>query len=252
MDEVLVWDANTGKNLRAIAVPEIPPGAGNAKFARVWLSPDGKYLAVGRSGSPAADNPDVPLQVFDTSSNRLILSTTWKGGSAHFTTDSTRVLLAEWPGRCRWFKLPSCEADGGWDLGVPPAGRRHTVYGISADGSFVAYNGPLGSKDGAQFPAIIDGKTGTVIRQFKDHLAVSDLSISADGRRVALMRGFSADACDIEAVEAATGKTLKRVNVNSGRSLPPYTLSPDGRMLFVFNPVEKKVHVYDVPASAPD
>jgi hypothetical protein len=248
MDEVLVWDARTGKNERAIAVPEIPPGAGNAKFARVWLSPDGKSLAVGRGGPPVTDNPDVPLQIFDTSSKGLILSTTWKGGSVHFTADSARVLVAEWTGRFRWFQLPSGVAEGGWDLGPPPAGRRHSIYGMSADGSLVAYNGPAGLKDGRQSPAILDGKTGNVIRQFKDHLAVSDLSISADGCRVALLRGFSTDACDIEVLDAASGKLLKQVNVQSGRLLPPYTLSPDGSVLLVFNPEEKKLYRYDLSA----
>ena len=160
MDRIRHWDASTGKNVGDLTVPEIPPGAGQARFVRVYPSPNGKFLAVARGGIPASDNPEVPFQVYEASTSRLLFSTTWKGGSAHFTGDSARLLVAEWSGRFRWFKLPSGESDGGWDLGTPPQGRRHVVHGLSANGSILAYNGPAGSKDGSSMPGVLDGRVG--------------------------------------------------------------------------------------------
>jgi hypothetical protein len=247
-DAVRLWDAGTGRPAGDLPVSGIPPGAGNAKFLRACLAPDGRFLAVGRAGHPVADNPDVPFRVFDTAAHKALLSMDWKGGSAHFTADSARVLVAEWSGRCRWFKLPSGEADGEWDLGPPPAGRKHLVYGTSADGSVLAYNGPAGLKDGAQSPALLDGRSGKVVRHFREHLGVSELSLSADGARVALMRDLTADSCVIDVVDAASGNSLRRVTVVSGRWLPAFALAPDGRSLALFNPDTTLLVLYELPA----
>ena len=178
-DEVRLWDGTTGNDAGKIAVPDIPAGAGNAKSLRAVLSPNGKYLALGRSGTPVADNPEVPFRVFDTETNKVLVSTTWKGGSAFFTADSARLLVAEWPGRVRWFKLPSGEADGGFDLGPPHVGQRHMVYGISGDGSVIAYNGPAGLKGTEVGRPRWTGRA-KVLRHLK-HFFATEVAVSADG-----------------------------------------------------------------------
>ena len=247
MDRIRLWNASTGKTVGTIAVREIPPGAGNARFARVFLSPNGKFLVVARSGIPVSDNPEVPFQVFDAATNQLLFATTWRGGSAHFTRDSDRLLVAEWSGRFRWFKLPTGENAGGWDLGPAPPGRRHVVYGLSADGSTIAYNGPAGTKDGSSVPAVLDGKSGGLTRRFNESFAASQLSISDDGQRVALIRDVTLEDCTLEVADVGTGQMLKSVKVASGPRLPTYALAPDGSALVVFNPSDRKLHSYALP-----
>ena len=184
-DEFQLWDAN-GKEAGKVSIPDIPAGSGNAKRLRVTLSPDGRYIAVGRAGTPAGDNPDVPFRVFDAATGKPIISTTWKGGTPMFASDSARVCVAEWAGRVRWFKLPSGEADGGFDLGAPPGGRRHLFDGMSADGSVIAYRGPAETKDDQMMPGILDGKTGRLTRQFQKHSAVSAMTTSQPRARPAV------------------------------------------------------------------
>jgi hypothetical protein len=252
MTEVRVWDAKTGKEEAAIDIPAIPPGSGNAKALRAVLSPNGKYLAVGRAGVAVADNPDVPLRVFDAAANKELVTTTWKGGSMHFTADSSRLLVAEWSGKCRWFKLPSGAPDGGWDFGPPPPGQRHLVYGISADGSAVAYKGPAGLKSNESWPGLVDGKTGEVTRRFSKHHFASDVSVSADGRRAALLLEVTADACTFDVVDTTTGASLGTARLVTGRAVPSFALSPDGNVLFAHDPAANKLHRLDVvPPKSP-
>jgi WD40 repeat protein len=247
MDAVHLWNAKTGKSEGKVAIPDIPAGAGNAKALHASLSPNGKFMAVGRSGIPVTDNPDVPFRVFDTANNKALVSITWKGGSAFFTADSSRVLVAEWTGRFRWFKLPSGEADGGWDLSPPPPNRRHMVFGISADGSALAYNGPASSKLSEMWPGVMNGKTGEMIQNFKKHHYASDVSISADGKRAALLLDIAGDACTIDVVDVARGDSLLRVRYASGRSMPTFALAPDGSSLLIHDAETNKLSRYDVP-----
>jgi hypothetical protein len=247
VDEVHLWDGTTGSDAGKIAVPDIPAGAGNAKSPRAVLSPNGKYLAVGRSGTPVADNPEVPFRVFDTETNKVLVSTTWKGGSAFFTADSARLLVAEWPGRVRWFKLPSGDVDDKFDLGPPHVGQRHMVYGISGDGSVIAYNGPAGLKGTEVGPSTLDGVSGKVLRPFRKHFFATEVAVSADGRRAALMLEVTENACTIEVVDAGTGDPLGRVRMVTGRAVPSFALAPDGRSLVVHDPEADKVHLFEVP-----
>jgi hypothetical protein len=244
--EIQLWDATAGKPSGLIDVPDVPPGAGQAKTLRAALSPDGKYLAVGRAGVAVADNPEVPFRVFDTATNKELITVTWKGGSMHFTADSSRLLVAEWAGRVRWFKLPSGEPDGGWDFGSPPSGHRHLVYGMSADGMVIAYKGPAGLKGGESRPGVVDGKSGEVMRRFTKHHFASDVSLSGDGRRAALLLDIAADACTFDVVDVRTGESLSSLRLTTGRAVPSFLLSPDGAALFVHDPQKNKLHRLDV------
>jgi len=246
-EEIAIWNARTGQRMETIAVPDLPRGGGQARFIRAKPSPNGEYLVVARSGPPTLDNPEVPFHIVQPHTGKRILLTTWRGGSAHFTADSARVLVAEWSGRFRWFKLPSGEPDGAWELGSPPKGRWHTVHGVAGDGSAIAYTGPAGLKGGAQSPAILDGRTGAVIRQFNDYFPASELSISDDGRRIALMRDVTADSCTVDVLDVPSGDLIRRVQEVSERYLVSFQLAGDGRTLLMFKPAEERLQCYRLP-----
>src|SRR5262249_20233969 len=64
--EVRFWSARTGEPIPGRhPVPDIPPGAGNATSRLVELSPNGRYLANTRNGSPNGRNPDVPFRLLN-------------------------------------------------------------------------------------------------------------------------------------------------------------------------------------------
>lgn len=167
-----------------------------------------------------------------------------------FTADSSRVLVAEWAGRCRWFKLPSGEPAGGFNLGPPPAGRKHNFYGVTADGAAVAYNGPFEQKDGTPAPGVLDGATGKWTQTFKQHFFASEVSLSADGRRAAVLRDAAATECEFEVVDVKTGEGLVQVRF-TGRDIPTAALTPDGTGLIVHDPATDKVRLFDVPDRRP-
>ena len=245
--EIAIWDVKSWKETGRIPIPEIPAGVGEAIHAKAFLSPNGKYLAVGRSGLPRATYPDGPLRVFDTTTNKEVLSLDWKGGTIHFTSDSSRVLVAEWAGRFRWFKLPSGEADGGWELPAPVAPRRHDAFDISADGSVIAYNGPGDKKVNGMWPGVIDGKTGAITQQFKTAHYASRVSISDDGRRAAMILEIKEGGCTLGVVDAKSGTSLAKVRVESGQSSPNFALTPDGKALLVHDYNTKKLCLFGLP-----
>ena len=161
------------------------------------------------------------------------------------------MLVCEFSGRCRWFKLPAGTPDGEWDLGEPPGDGRHTVWGISADGSAVAYTGPAVRGRQFQAPAVLDGKTGRPLLIFKDGVYFSEVSISADGRRAAVMldgKERVAGTTLFGVVDVASGATLGQVRVATGIVVPPFALAPDGKALVVLDRSGAKLHLFDVPA----
>jgi WD40 repeat protein len=246
--EVTVWDLKAGKAGDPIRVPEIPPGPDRHNYRYAHLSPDAKFLVVGRRGVGApADG--VPLRVFDVATGKAVVSSDWAGGTVHFTADSSRVLVAESNGRGRWFKLPSGEADGRWEL--PGAvGRASEFTSISADGRLVGYTGPGVGADRATV-AVLDGKTGAVVRAFgREYMYTSPVSLSADGRLAAVMRappGFGSEFT-VDVVEVAGGKLVGRATVETrNRSVPTFQLTPDGRALLVHDYNGKNLYWYDLP-----
>src|SRR5262249_58416736 len=134
----------------------VPLGPDRRNPRTVWMSPDGKFMAVARLATPEAP---APLRVLEVATQKAVVSMDWTGGTVHFTADSSRVLVAEAGGKCRWFKLPSGEPDGEWELPKPEGGRPPRVTDIAADGRLVAYAGPGVGREKAAF-AVAGGKTG--------------------------------------------------------------------------------------------
>jgi hypothetical protein len=244
--ELVLWDEKTGQEVGKLPVPELPPVVGKGVGVHAVLSPNQKCLVVAVSGIPLTNAGDQPFLVYDAVTKKKLLSTTWKGGRIHFTADSSRVLAAEWNGRCRWFKSTGLP-DGEWQLdGDLVNGRHHDVTSMSADGSVLGYNGPTGRGRNSQGPAVLDGTTGKVLHLFdKDYHYTSPVIVSADGRRVAVNRVTEGGMARVDVTDSRTGAVIARAAVDF--SVPSCLLSRDGSMLVIFAGQARKVQVYDVP-----
>lgn len=248
---ITVWNLQTGKGGDAIPVPAIPPGPDRTNARQVFLSPNAKLLAVGRTAKTGAP---APFRVIDLASGEVRVSFDWTGGVVHFTPDSSRVLVSEASGRCRWFKLPSGEEDGGWNLPQRVAnGAIPTITSISDDGRVVGYYGPPIGGDGASL-AILDGKTGEVKKAFGREYNIGQPSVSGDAQLAAVIRGSDDGAFTVEVLEVDTGRVIATANVESNRVVPTFFLTPDGKALIVNDYNNQKIHWFDLlakPAAAP-
>lgn len=250
-DDIEIWDAKNGKLIERVTVPSIPPGPANAVGQFVALSRNKKYVASGRAGPPNLDYPDLPFKIVESATRKVLVPEPWRGGLVHFTADGSRVLIAEWIGRCRWFRLPSGEQeDDGWDFSSPFDERIHDVHAISADGSSVAYRGPGIKKSGSQL-GILEGKTGRVIRSFtKDYHEGALIALSENGRRAALLRAFTPGdnsfvrALDI--IDVATGSVFYRARIEPGTAIPTFDFTPDGKGLVVQDPASHRAYFFEI------
>ncbi|HYH69095.1 MAG TPA: hypothetical protein VD866_30655, partial [Urbifossiella sp.] len=229
--------------------PDVPPPAG-VKGHHPFLAPapDGKSAAVGYDRKGPDREANLPLALFDLTTNRAVRELTWAGGGVSFTADGRRVLVLDYVGKGRWFKLPSGEPDGEFDLG-PPRFWKHELHGVSADGSVVAYFGPRGRAGGIG-PASLDGKTGAVLNSFPPAPNNNcGVSVSADGRRVAWTLNNNGASSAVVA-DARTGAEFARVPVGGPIAFP--ALSADGSVLVVTaGPNPYTVQAYDVRGPNP-
>jgi hypothetical protein len=249
---VRLWDAKTGKADGEIAFPELPdvkPPEGN--YMHVQLSPDGKFLAVARAGASHKPVP-CPFRLINLSTGKAVMSFDWTGGSVHFTADSSRVLLAEYGGMFRWFKVPTGEADGGWEFTEPDGtGIYHRVHGVSADGGVIAYSGPRNTRRDFSL-AMLNGKTGEVLRRFRPEYLPRPGILSGDGRFVVLHRPPAQGRLTFEVFPtAADSPAVAQVAVPYDRSIPLARLSPDGRIILVHDHAVGKLNAYEVPITQP-
>jgi WD40 repeat protein len=241
---VSVWDPKEGKAGEPITVPDIPLGPDRKNHRSIWLSADAKFMAVARNATPQAK---APLKVFDLANQNQVVTIAWTGGSVYFTSDASRVLIAESGGRCRWFKLPTGEADDKWELPQADGVQAPQITSVSADGKVLGYNGPgIGAE---RFTvAVLNGKTGEVVRGFGgDYLG--QISVSGDGRLAAVARrpapgdtGFV-----IDVVELTEGKVIGRASARGDRNVPTFFLTADGRALVVHDHSTERVYWYDLP-----
>ncbi|MDB5308311.1 MAG: hypothetical protein JWO38_2513 [Gemmataceae bacterium] len=251
---IVAWHARTGLKAGRVTVPDFP---GTELFNLLKLSPDGRFLAVGRD-QPVRKNPTepnktgadpAPFRVFDATAGRALVSLEAFHASAHFTSDSARVLVAEWTGRFRWFKLPSGEPDGEWTFPTDaPNPGLNRVLRVSADGSRLLFHGrPPGREYGFY---LLDGKTGDVVQAFG--LPYRHGALSADGRVVALFQMTRLeDPAAVEVFDAVRGVAVARVGVAmTKRFLPALDLSPDGRKLTVYDPNTNALSLYDLAPAA--
>jgi hypothetical protein len=242
-------DERTGKLAGKLDVPDLPGGA--VSLPVLTVSRDARYVASGYERQQVKAESDLPLRVFDLQTNKEVVSRNWTGGRCFFTADSSRVLVAEHNGQGRWYKLPSGEPDGEWDLGFPAA-NRHLVEYASDDGSVLGYFGPLDRKQGL-LAATLDGKTGAVLHRFTEGGFQHIKAVSADGRRVIVGRlGNRSRGTVYEAADARTGAVAARIYLAPDQLNNQIALSPDGTTLALTVQVPKpSVRVYDLPALEP-
>ncbi|MBN9523108.1 hypothetical protein J0H58_32110, partial [bacterium] len=233
-----------------LPLPELPDFRGADTATYVRLSADRRYLAAGRRHLAAALGGALPVRVADRATEKVVVSTEWGGGTVHFTADGTRVLLAEHSGRCRWFKLPTGEPDGAFDLPRGIGGRNPEVTDLSADGRVLSYTGPAIGPDRAQV-AVLDAATGRPVRAFGPaYLDTSPVSLSPDGRLAAVMRAVAPVGNDVvvAVVDVATGAAVGRATVTTrNRSGPTFRLTPDGRALVIHDYSRQQLHWFDLP-----
>ena len=247
---VAVWNLKRGKADEPIPVPDIPPGRDRQNQQSVWLSSDEKYMAVARSAIPKAP---APLQVFEVATGKALIATEWPGGVVHFTTDPARVLIIEAGGRFRWFKLPTGEPDGEWQLPKPEGGAPAQLSCSVANAPRVGYAGPPVGK-GRVTLAVFDGNSGAIVHAFgPEYAPASGVMLSADGSLAAVARKpHPADGNNtiIDVVEVGPGRVVGRASVPSGLGAPTFFLTPDGRALVVHSSNGGNLHWFDLPARA--
>ena len=245
--ELVLWDGRSGQEVGKLVVPELPPG-GEMTHVRLTPSPNGAFVVSGWQTLPRPNNPAVPLRVFNVADKKAVVETEWRGGGVFFTADSSRVLVAEHSGRCRWFKLPDGTVDREWQLDGDMPQREHLVTGISADGSVMGYCGPSGVPRRSA-TAVLDGTTGKPIHQFPmakydEHTMV----LSADGRRAAVLhRREGATDTRIDVADARTGAVIGTATFELGACT--WELTADGSWLIVFAHQAKRVHGYELKAA---
>jgi serine/threonine protein kinase len=251
--EVQVWDEKTGQELGRWTVPHAPPALAVGTALRIYISPNARYAVAARYQGPSPAKPEpLPLRVIDLERKQVVTELFWSGGRVHFTADSARVLIADYRGQCFWVKLPSGTVDRQWAHPPGMVGHYHDVTGMSDDGSVLGYCGPIGR--GRPGPAILDGTSGKVIHLFSDeYFPMSPVSVSADGRRVAVQRVGSDVLSGYDILDARTGTPLGRAAVKTDRSIPavlPFTLTRDGTLLVIASHAEKKVYAFELDRSA--
>ncbi len=242
--EFRTWDVKTGKTGEKIPVTPIPPGIGDAKLKRAWLSPNGRFHVVARAAPTPGAHAAVPFGIFET--DKKVAGVTWVGGSVHFTADSTRVLVAEYSGGFSWITLPSGESEG-WIYPTPANGRTHAVTDVSADGLAIGYNGPARSATDTG-PCLVDGKSGDVLHRFgKGFAETSPVALSADGRVAAVLREPVENEVTVEVVSVPKGEPIARATITTNGARPTFALSPDARVLIVHDPKAGTLRRFDLP-----
>ncbi|MBA4191962.1 MAG: hypothetical protein C0467_28615 [Planctomycetaceae bacterium] len=219
----LVGDPKTGRITEIPGVPTVP------KRSVQFLSPDARYVAV---GGAFGYEPE-PFRLKNLVDGKMILSNDWVHGRVHFTADSSRVLVADWLGQCRWYKLPSGTVDGEFEIHAVNTERRNVdatserrVYGCSADGSILLYEGALTDAQGSHH--IIDGRTGRVLRSIPTRYAPHFGNLSADGSLAVFLKGSWNNGRVSHVISTATGETVAELQAPPESETLYPTLLPDG------------------------
>jgi hypothetical protein len=89
-----------------------------------------------------------------------------------------------------------------------------------------------------------------VIHSFSDeYFSASPVSVSADGRRVAVQRADSDGSSGYDILDSRTGTPLGRVSIKTDRPSSAFALARDGTMLVIVSNSEKKVHAFELDKS---
>ncbi len=256
--EIIVWSIKSGqpdRSMPPITIPSFSDGENRSWMRDVALSPNGQYLAAGRTpGLPPPPPGTLALVVADTATRQPILTSTWDGGKLYFTSDSSRLLIAEKTGRHRWIKMPSGQLDGEWSYPPPPPNKiPHVITSASHDGRVLGYKGMwLGREGGSK---IINGVNGEVIVDSPDRSrSVDHFVVSGNGQRAAYFHCKVGVEGAVDVLELPSGVVIARAplvvrgDYFRGRSI---ALSSDGRCLLVLDSECDCVLLFDLPNGGP-
>jgi len=246
--EMWTWDVKTGKRGEKFSVPSIPSGSGDARQKVAWVSPNGKYIAVARGAMAPTIHPEVPFRVFATDkSGKTLVDTTWTGGSVHFTGDSSRMLVAEYNGRFRWFSLAEKADPQEWKYPPRPDKRLHIVTSITSGGHVIGYTGTAQDQT-EPAPCLIDGKTGDVLHRFgKGYVEHSRVALSENGRYAAVLKELTPMNATIEVVSVPKGTVVGSATIPTKGAVPTFALSADASALIVHDPKAGMLWRFDLP-----
>jgi hypothetical protein len=237
-NEYRIWEAKTGIKRQAPArFPDLPAGTGEVRAA---ISPDGKWVAAGRVGQK-----DAPLRVAPAQNPKApLVDTSWNGGTVHFTSDGTRVLVpTQSSQRWEWFHLPSGKSGGVVDF--PP---RSQIKHLSSDGARVALVSDNGDVRRERLVVRL-GDTGAVLRALPVTYSVSrPVALSPDGKRLAAIRTAGPDAPAVELIDVDAGTRVASAQLESS-DVSALELAPDGKSLYVVSQKAGTVWAFTVPAA---
>jgi hypothetical protein len=245
---LLTWDSATGR--AGTPIDAKPVLADRTTGVSVRMSPNGRYLSA--SWLNGANNTPGGARVYDTVGKRLVLSADGRVFAHEFTPDSTRVLVVERGGRCRWFRLPSGTTDGEFTLGVNE-NAAPLVLDLTQGGDRVLVSAAL--TDGGGFGVHwVDGKTGKPVYSHLTNTFAFSGATDPGGRVFAHPHLIPAAQLGLEVqVYDADGKLIARVPVlpPKGTQIPRLrvAVSDDARRLFVLNPEALTLSAYDLPVA---
>jgi WD40 repeat protein len=249
-----LWNANTGEALPALTdrdpLPQPPPG-GNATTIECQLSPDGKYLFAGYQGPLRGQSfGAAPYRVVEVATGKVLHQGDWTFGTARFTADGARMLMAETNGRVRWVKVPSGEIEIEWAF--TPMNYPRQIASMTADGALFVY---FGRPAGLPFDCyLMDGKTGQVLRKLGGIFNGERSALSADGKWLV---GAVPDPSDFRnfvalVIDARTGESLVRMPVGAANDFPYASFTADGRAFVTYNRGKREVSVYELRGAVPE
>lgn len=228
-----VFDIRTGNPLPELVAPALmPPATGMSNFE--WeVSRDGRYVFMGNYGRLIANGRDSSMyRIVDTATGKILREGEWTYGSARFTADSSKLLVAGTDGQLMWIKVPSGEIEREWKF--DPNSFPRNIAGMSADGSLFVYHGKA---PGQPFDSyLVDGKTGQVLRKCGPSFGGDRGTLSADGRWLAGVTYEMPNFRQYNAVitDARTRAVLVRTPLDGGiNDFMRAAFSPDARSFVI-------------------
>lgn len=247
------WDAKTGDPLPQLARDPLPvpapPGVAETGI-ECQVSANGRYVFAGYQGPHRAGKVvPVPYRLVEVATGRVVVGGDWMYGTARFTGDSSKLLIAESNGRVRWVTTATGETEIEWAF--DPATVGPFIGGVSADGSLFLYSGRVTGLGPGHY--LMDGKTGQPLRRLDGHFAGNRGTLTADGRYlVAVTNDLGPDGYFVALLDARTGQVLVCTPLE-GQPLDfeRAAFTPDGRTVALHHRRKNELQVYELRGVPP-
>jgi WD40 repeat protein len=212
---VRLWDAVTGKHLRAIDIPNLGKWVGS-----LALSPDGNTLAVSNGSE---------VILWDLDRNRALRSISAAAArSLCFSPDGKQLAGGVGDSVCLW------EVASGRQLAPDPkiAATSAPKLTLSADGRLLAVGGRYMADSGARAVQVWDFRSGQLLRRLgAQELSIQQLAF-VPGRHLLAVLGNDGNVCLWDAGSGQQRRRLTAAHEKKARS-SCLAVSPDGRLLAV-------------------